>query len=39
MPDVYEGDSPYIFACYAHADRDAVLPMIGALVADGYRVW
>ena len=39
MPDVYEGDRPYIFACYAHADRDAALPMIGALVAAGYRVW
>jgi hypothetical protein len=39
MPDVYEGDRPYIFVSYAHADDDAVLPLLDALVAEGYRVW
>lgn len=39
MPQVYEGDRPYIFVSYAHADRDAVLPIIRALVDEGYRVW
>ena len=39
MPQVYEGDYPYIFVSYAHADRDAVLPIIRALVDEGYRVW
>ena len=39
MPDVYEGDRPFIFVSYAHADDDAVLPLIAALVAEGYRVW
>ena len=39
MPKVYEGDLPYVFACYAHADRDAVLPIIRALTGEGYRVW
>jgi hypothetical protein len=39
MPQVYEGDRPYIFVSYAHADKDAVLPIVRALVAEGYRVW
>lgn len=39
MPEVYEGDRPYAFVSYAHADRRAVLPIIGALVAQGHRVW
>ena len=38
-PETYEGDRPYIFVDYAHADRDAVLPIIRALVDEGYRVW
>lgn len=39
LPKVYEGDRPYIFVSYAHADRLAALPIIAALVAEGYRVW
>ncbi|MDO4807727.1 MAG: TIR domain-containing protein [Coriobacteriales bacterium] len=39
LPKAYEGDRDYVFACYAHADRDAVLPIIAALVDEGYRVW
>ena len=38
-PGVYEGDRPYIFICYEHADCDAVLPMIDALAGEGYRIW
>lgn len=39
MPDVYEGDRPYIFACYAHTDREVVLSMIRALADAGSCVW
>lgn len=38
-PQVYEGDEPYMFVCYAHADDVVVLPIIEALVAEGFRVW
>ena len=39
LPRVYEGDLPYMFVRYAHADRDAVLPIVAALVDKGYREW
>lgn len=39
LPRVYEGDLPYMFVSYAHADRDAVLPIVAALVDKGYREW
>lgn len=39
MPQVYEGDRPYIFVSYAYADGDVVLPILDALVDEGYRVW
>ncbi|MDO4807729.1 MAG: TIR domain-containing protein [Coriobacteriales bacterium] len=39
MPKVYEGDQPYIFVSYAHADDAVALPLIDALMAEGYRVW
>lgn len=35
----YEGREPYIFISYAHKDSGAVLPIIEALQARGYRVW
>ena len=35
----YAGTSPYAFISYAHADADRVLPVIGALDADRYRLW
>ena len=38
MPKPYEGDYPYIFVSYAHADG-AVMPIIEALDREGYRVW
>jgi hypothetical protein len=37
-PQVYEGDYPYVFVSYAHADG-AAMPIIRALVDEGYRVW
>lgn len=37
-PQVYEGDYPYIFVSYAHADG-AAMPIIRALAEEGYRVW
>ncbi len=35
----YEGDDPYIFISYAHADAETVLPMIQKLQQDGFRLW
>ena len=36
---VYEGNEKYIFVSYAHNDADTVLPIVDALMNDGYRVW
>lgn len=38
MPNAYEGNYPYIFVSYAHADG-AAMPIIRALADEGYRVW
>lgn len=35
LPKAYEGNRNYVFVDYAHADRDAVLPIIAALVDEG----
>ncbi len=35
----YEGEQPYLFASYAHADADKVLPVLTALHERGFRVW
>lgn len=35
----YQGNEPYIFISYAHADRACVLPLIEGMQARGYRVW
>ena len=35
----YEGDEPYVFISYAHADAQEVLPIAAALHDRGYRVW
>ena len=35
----YEGDEPYLFVSYAHADSAAVMPVITALHERGYRIW
>lgn len=35
----YEGDKPYIFISYAHADDDAVLPIVADMHRRGYNIW
>lgn len=35
----YEGNEPYIFLSYAHADADAVMEIAARLQAAGCRVW
>ena len=38
-PPSYEGNSPYIFVCYAHKDRKSVIRVLDALHKRGYRFW
>ena len=35
----YEGDKPYIFVSYAHADNDKVLPILSDMHRRGYNIW
>ncbi len=35
----YTGNERYIFVSYSHKDSDRVLPIIGKLIDNGYRVW
>ena len=35
----YEGDKPYIFISYAHADDDVVLPIVSDMHKHGYNIW
>ena len=35
----YNGAEKYIFASYAHADRERVMPILERLTYAGYRVW
>lgn len=35
----YEGDKPYIFISYAHADSPAVMEVVNRLHDRGYRIW
>ncbi len=35
----YNGQKPYIFVSYCHADLERVSPVIEELTARGYRVW
>lgn len=35
----YEGDKPYIFISYAHADSPAVMEIVNRLHDRGYRIW
>jgi hypothetical protein len=35
----YAGTEPYIFASYAHADKDGVYPEIARLNGMGFRIW
>lgn len=36
---IYDGDKPYLFISYSHADEERVFPLIGAFQKAGYRVW
>lgn len=38
-PKAYKGTEPYIFASYAHADSDRVLPIIAKMQKKGFRIW
>lgn len=35
----YEGDKPFAFFSYCHADRTAVFPIIERLDMEGFRIW
>ncbi|MBQ9663073.1 MAG: TIR domain-containing protein [Oscillospiraceae bacterium] len=35
----YEGDQPYIFISYAHANSPAVMEVVQELSDQGYRIW
>lgn len=35
----YEGDKPYIFISYAHADSDVVMSVVTHMHDRGYRIW
>ena len=35
----YNGDEPFIFISYSHADSKIVYPIVEKLLGDGYRVW
>ena len=35
----YKGSEPYIFVSYSHKDSERVLPILNAMIHDGYRVW
>lgn len=35
----YEGEEPYIFISYAHADSETVMKVVGDMHGRGYRIW
>lgn len=35
----YEGDNPYVFVSYAHANADKISPIIEQLGEDSFRLW
>lgn len=39
LPKPYEGDEPYIFVSYKHADSEIVFPLIRQLSDAGFNVW
>ncbi|MBR5900094.1 MAG: toll/interleukin-1 receptor domain-containing protein [Clostridia bacterium] len=36
---IYEGKKNYVFISYAHKDSEVVLPIVNAMMENGYRVW
>jgi TolB-like protein/Tfp pilus assembly protein PilF len=39
QPAAYTGDEPFVFVCYAHADRDIVYAQMSNLHEHGVNVW
>ena len=37
--EAYDGDEPFLFASYSHADSAIVYPELARLHALGYRIW
>lgn len=37
--EIYDGNEPYLFISYSHADEDVVFPLIAGIQKAGYRVW
>lgn len=37
--NIYEGPEKYIYACYSQKDYDRVLPILKALIKEGFRIW
>lgn len=35
----YEGDQPFLYFCFSHADEKRILPLLQQLYARGCRVW
>lgn len=35
----YEGNEPYLFISYCHADREQLYPLLEQMAAEGYRLW
>ena len=36
---VYDGDKPYLFISYSHADEKVVFPLLQGIQESGYRFW
>ena len=39
QPKNYRGEENFVFASYAHEDKDIVWSIIGRMQRDGYRIW
>ena len=37
--NIYDGDKPYLFISYSHADETVVFPLIAGIQEAGYRLW
>lgn len=37
--NIYDGDKPYLFISYSHADEEAVFPLLQGIQEAGYRFW
>ena len=39
MFDIYDGDKPYLFVSYSHADEKLVFPLLKGIQEAGFRLW